>query len=71
MNGQELNNKLQIPDEIVKPGINNIKIYHNDKPDVITQIVYSTVRLLKVTRNISQLSYQIKGYSQNVLIFKI
>ena len=70
LNGKELKNTLQIPDADLLPGKNKVEVLLDNEKNNSTQLVYSTVRLLKVVEEGNEINYKIKGYSQNVLIFK-
>ena len=70
LNGAELNNTLQIPDNLLVKDKNKIEIVLDKNVNTTPQLVYSTVRLLSIKNDGSNIKYNIQGYCQNVLIFK-
>lgn len=70
LNGEMLKNTLQIPDENLLPGKNKVEIFLSSEKNNSPQLVYSTIRLLNTTELGNKINYRIKGYCQNVLIYK-
>lgn len=70
LNGKELKNTLQIPDEDLLTGKNKVEIFLSSETNNSPQLVYSTLRLLNTTEQGNKINYKIKGYCQDVLIFK-
>jgi hypothetical protein len=70
LNGKELRHTFQIPDNYVKNGINKVSIELQNKENHKNLLVSSTVRLMEVKESDNEIHFKIKGFSQNVLIYK-
>ena len=70
LNDTLLSNTLQIPDEMLLSGKNSVKINLTSESKKTKALVYSTVRLLQLQQKSEKVIYKIRGYCQNVLVFK-
>jgi len=70
LNGKPLKYTLQIPDNRLQAGDNRVDIEMNEKGSQRPCLVYSTVRLHDVENGEGQVTYDVQGYSQNVLVIR-
>lgn len=70
LNGRPLEFTLQVPDSRVRKGANRIDVQLVKQPATMPTLVFSTVRLHRITVRGGRPRYDIEGYCQNVLIFR-
>lgn len=70
INGEEVKNSFQVPDNKVREGSNKILVELSEKPEVSDLLISSTVRLNSLFEDEHMLVYKITAYSQNRLVFK-
>jgi hypothetical protein len=70
INGIPLKHSLQIPENSLKTGKNDINIQMENIPDENSVLIASTMRLLDINDNNNSIRYSFECYGKNILTFR-